>query len=77
MIHHLMEKAKIDNVNTVAKIGDTIEDMKEGKNAGCGLVIGVLSGEHNTKALQKHGANIVIDNIMDLDKEQLTCDFFL
>ncbi len=77
MIHRLMEKAKIDNVNTVAKIGDTIEDMKEGKNAGCGLVIGVLSGEHKTERLQKYGANIVINNIMDLDKEQLTCDFFL
>ena len=50
--------------------------MKEGKNAGCGLVIGVLSGEHNTAQLQKHGANIIINNIMELDKEQLTCDFF-
>ena len=72
-----MEKANISDVRNVAKIGDTIEDMKEGKNAGCGLVIGVLSGEHNTVQLQKHGANIVINNIMELDKEQLTCDFFL
>ena len=77
MIHSLMEKANISDVRNVAKIGDTIEDMKEGKNAGCGLVIGVLSGEHNTVQLQKHGANIVINNIMELDKEQLTCDFFL
>ena len=77
MIHSLMEKANISDVRNVAKIGDTIEDMKEGKNAGCGLVIGVLSGEHNTAQLQKHGANIIINNIMELDKEQLTCDFFL
>ena len=41
MIHHLMEECDIPSVTNVAKIGDTINDMQEGKNAGCGLTIGV------------------------------------
>jgi len=77
MIHHIMEKHKIGNVVNVAKIGDTIDDMKEGKNAGCGLIIGVLS-ESNTKAeLKKFGADIVVDNIMDLNNNKHVINDFL
>ena len=62
----------------MSQIGDTINDMREGKNAGCGLVIGVLSGEHTRRELQKAGADIVIDNIMNLDDEiQSLNGFFL
>jgi len=32
------------DVSRVAKVGDSTRDIEEGKNAGCGLVIGVLSG---------------------------------
>ena len=78
MIHRIMENTEIENVTNVAKIGDTINDMREGKNAGCGLVIGVLSGEHTRRELQKAGADIVIDNIMNLDDEiQSLNGFFL
>jgi phosphonatase-like hydrolase len=69
MIHRIMENNDIENVRNVAKIGDTINDMKEGKNAGCGLVIGVLSGEHSVKELKKAGADIVVNDIMDLDDD--------
>ena len=78
MIHRIMETTEVENIANVAKIGDTINDMKEGKNAGCGLVIGVLSGENTTKDLKKAGADIVIDNIMELDDEiQSFNGFFL
>lgn len=78
MIHRLMENSEVENVANVAKIGDTINDMKEGKNAGCGLVIGVLSGDHTKRELKKAGADIVIDNIMNLDDEiQSLNGFFL
>ena len=33
------------------KIGDTINDMQEGKNAGCGLTIGVLTGAEKKEKL--------------------------
>ena len=78
MIHRMMENTEVENIANVAKIGDTINDMREGKNAGCGLVIGVLSGDHTKRELKKAGADIVIDNIMNLDDEiQSLNGFFL
>lgn len=40
MIHHLMRQFALLDARRVAKVGDTARDMLEGKNAGCGLVIG-------------------------------------
>jgi phosphoglycolate phosphatase-like HAD superfamily hydrolase len=40
MIHHLMRRFALLDARRVAKVGDTARDMLEGKNAGCGLVIG-------------------------------------
>ena len=56
------------NYNNTTAV-DALNDMKEGKNAGCGLVIGVLSGEHSVKELKKAGADIVVNDIMDLDDD--------
>lgn len=44
MIHHLMEKYNIDSAQKVIKVGDTKNDILEGKNAGCFASVGVLSG---------------------------------
>jgi len=44
MIHRLMDELNIPNVAHVGKVGDTVIDLQEGRNAGCGLVLGVLSG---------------------------------
>ena len=70
MIHHLMEKHDIRDVERVAKIGDTKNDILEGKNSGCGLIIGVLSGAGNREDLQK--ADIIVNNIVDL--RNFECD---
>ena len=70
MIHRLMEECDIPSVKNVAKIGDTINDMKEGKNAGCGLTIGVLTGANNKKDLLKHG-DMVINKITDLRDDEI------
>jgi phosphonatase-like hydrolase len=66
MVHRLMEECGIEKVSEVAKIGDTINDMKEGKNAGCGLVIGVLSGAGTREELLENGADVVLNNISEL-----------
>ena len=67
MIHHLMEEARIEDVRRVAKAGDTIIDMLEGKNAGCGLTIGVLSGAVSKENLQNSDtADIIVDKLTDL-----------
>lgn len=39
-----LKECGVMDVSRVAKIGDSARDIQMGKNAGCGLVIGVLSG---------------------------------
>ena len=77
MIHTLMERSLIRDVKNVAKIGDTIDDMLEGKNAGCGLTIGVLTGSTSETELRNYGADIVLKSIMDLNNEDMFNDPFL
>ncbi len=66
MIQELMKKHGITDPQTVCKIGDTENDMKEGKNANCGLVVGVLTGEGTNIELIHAGADIVVEKITDL-----------
>ena len=40
--------------------------MKEGRNAGCGLVVGVLSGAGTRAELLQNGADVVLNNINEL-----------
>lgn len=64
MIFKLMEKLKIDHVELVTKVGDTLVDVEEGLSAGCGLVIGVTSGtckREDFEASQLTGYEIVSD----------------
>ena len=64
MIHRLMERQDIMNPDWIMKIGDTNYDMLEGKNAKCGLTVGVLSGAGTIKDLEK--ADIIINDIMHI-----------
>ena len=51
----------------VAKAGDTVADIGEGRNAGCGLNIGVLSGADSAEQLK--GADIVVPDITHVPLE--------
>jgi phosphonatase-like hydrolase len=66
MIDKLAEEFKISDNKYIAKIGDTVPDMLEGKNANCGMVIGTLTGAENYENLAKN-ADFVVKNIMELD----------
>lgn len=66
MIHRLMERLEIENVKRVAKVGDSVRDIEEGRNAGCGLVVGVLSGADSLEALMGAGADVVCSCVTDL-----------
>lgn len=66
MIHQLMERLEIENVKRVAKVGDSCRDIEMGRNAGCGLVVGVLSGADTADELMAAGADIVVDVITSL-----------
>ncbi len=54
MIDHLCTRLEIAAPAEVAKLGDTPVDLQEGTMAGCGLVIGVLTGGHNRATLAQH-----------------------
>lgn len=66
MIFKLMEDLNIMSVKRVAKAGDSARDMEEGRNAGCGLVIGVLSGADDEATLIAAGADVVVRRITDI-----------
>jgi len=66
MIYHLMERLNITSVREVAKIGDTVNDIREGTNAGCYQTIGVLSGAETRESLELESPNNIIDIITDL-----------
>jgi phosphonatase-like hydrolase len=66
MIHRLMERLHIESTKRVCKVGDSVRDIEEGRNAGCGLVVGVLSGADSAEALFAAGADVVADKVTDL-----------
>lgn len=66
MIHALMKQLGLMDVRRVAKAGDTARDMEEGVNAGCGLVVGVLSGADEEATLRAAGAHVVIASVAEI-----------
>jgi phosphonatase-like hydrolase len=67
MVHRLMEQAGVMDCSQVAKFGDTVNDVLEGKNAGCGLVVGVLSGADSAIDLYQAGADIVVQDVTHVE----------
>ncbi|MCU1405200.1 MAG: haloacid dehalogenase, partial [Glaciihabitans sp.] len=57
---------RASSVAAVAVVGDTISDVRSGRNAGAGLVIGVLTGAHTREQLEAAGADLVLESVRDL-----------
>jgi phosphonatase-like hydrolase len=66
MIFYAMEQLGIHDVHRVMKLGDSPADMLEGFNAGCGEVIGVLSGSHTAETLSSYPRTRIIQSVADL-----------
>ena len=66
MIHQLMKEFGIDNPKQVCKIGDTEFDVEEGNNAGCGLVVSVLTGDCDESELENKKQHLILENITSL-----------
>ena len=66
MINKLMLNNDIDDPGRVMKIGDTPNDILEGKRAGCAKTYGVLSGMGTREALKKAGATDILDSLLDI-----------
>jgi phosphonatase-like hydrolase len=66
MIFHAMEQLGIHDVHQVMKLGDSPADLQEGFHAGCGEVIGVLSGSHTAETLSPYPHTRLIPSVADL-----------
>ena len=60
MINTLVDRLGISSNAAVAKVGDTPSDLLEGKNADCGLTIGVLYGTHTEEQMIKFNHDYLI-----------------
>jgi len=66
MIFRIMEHLGILDVHKVMKVGDSPADLEEGYNAGCGEVVGVLSGAHTAASLGPYRHTRLIESVADL-----------
>lgn len=71
MIQYLMNKAGIDSAEKIAKVGDTAADAQQGINAGCGMVIGVLSGAGTEKELNQNKVTHLISSVVEIKNQNI------
>lgn len=66
MISELRRRCGGIAATDVAKVGDTAIDLQEGMMAGCGLVVGVLSGSQDRAMLGEQPHDALLDSVGDL-----------
>lgn len=66
MIQKAMKEFNIKNPKYVLKAGDSEIDIEEGKNAGCGITVGVLSGAQTKEQLEQIKPDYILNSIKDL-----------
>jgi phosphoglycolate phosphatase-like HAD superfamily hydrolase len=66
MITLTTKQFNVDNSQQVLKAGDSGINIEEGKNTGCGLVLGVLSSAQNEQRLVKYSPDAVLDKLTEL-----------
>jgi phosphonatase-like hydrolase len=66
MIDLAMEIYGVDDPKKVMKVGDSIIDIEEGQNAGCGINVGITTGAHNFLQLQSANPDYIISDLMEL-----------
>ncbi|GAA0719548.1 HAD family hydrolase [Dokdonella soli] len=66
MIRTLMARQGLTDARSVVKVGDTEVDIREGRNAGAGLVVAVTTGAFTRQALLPFEPDHIIDRLQDL-----------
>lgn len=66
MILKAMEILSVNDASKVLKAGDSIIDIEEGKNAGCGMTVGVTTGAHTKAQLRSAHPTYVLDSLLGL-----------
>ena len=66
MIRLAMQRFEITDSLKVLKAGDSVIDIIEGKNAGCGLTIGVLSGAQTKEQLELAHPDYILKTVTEI-----------
>ncbi|MCC5938210.1 MAG: phosphonatase-like hydrolase [Lunatimonas sp.] len=66
MIFKAMELTGLNSPSSVLKAGDSCIDIEEGKNANCGLTIGVLTGAQTREQLSLASPDYILESLADL-----------
>lgn len=66
MIFLAMKNSGLTDPEKVMKVGDSIIDIEEGKNANCGITVGVLTGAQNRAQIQEANPTYIIENLNEL-----------
>ena len=66
MIHKAMQLFDITDASKVLKAGDSAIDIEEGKNAKCGITIGVLSGAQTRAQLEEAKPDYILESLASL-----------
>jgi phosphonatase-like hydrolase len=66
MVFHAMMALSVDEAKHVVKVGDSLADLAEGCNAGCGAVVGVLSGAGKVGELMRARHTHLLPSIAEL-----------
>lgn len=67
MIQMAMAKFGITNPAQVLKAGDSEIDIMEGKNSGCAITVGVLSGAQNKEQLEVANPDYILNDVTELE----------
>ncbi|MGK0253522.1 MAG: phosphonatase-like hydrolase [Mariniflexile sp.] len=68
MIFEAMKILGIAESGNVLKAGDTIIDIEEGKNASCGITVGVTTGAHTREQLESANPTYILNSLVELKK---------
>lgn len=66
MIFEAMEVLRVAEPHKVLKAGDSVIDIEEGKNANCGITVGVTTGAHTREQLTAAKPTYVLDSLLEL-----------
>ncbi len=68
MIFEAMNVLHINDASRVLKAGDSIIDIQEGKNAHCGITVGVTTGAHTKEQLKSAEPTYVMNSLVELEE---------
>lgn len=66
MIFYAMSSLNVTDAISVVKIGDSEIDIIEGKNANCGITIGITTGAQTATQMRPANPDYIIDNLIEL-----------